>query len=230
MHFPDVPPTTPPPRSPHGDQTPLMDSLTQILVPITLMTERNLSIVTTHQPHLGFDGIIQGEGGSASLTGKTHHFGALISRVAMSGLGRLRMTSLSGNIFNNSHQSQNHQLLLDQGNCLSLRQRTHLGVLASGKSMSCNPIMFTEMRLPWIQCSDDIDWRIPLDDLNPDQEEGPSAPQVTLSWNPVHNIIDNVPWEGGAKLTYYLLSAAVQPSDGAGGNLPSVSNVREWHY
>ena len=34
----------------------------------------------------------------------------------------------------------------------------------------------------------------------------------------------------GAKLIYYLLSAAVQPLDRAGGDLPSVSNVREWQY
>ena len=30
--------------------------------------------------------------------------------------------------------------------------------------------------------------------------------------------------------SYYLLSATVQPSDGAGGDLPSVSNVHEWQY
>ena len=40
----------------------------------------------------------------------------------------------------------------------------------------------------------------------------------------------NISWEGGAKLIYYLLSAAVQPLDGAGGDLPSVLNVREWQY
>ena len=40
----------------------------------------------------------------------------------------------------------------------------------------------------------------------------------------------NISWEGCAKLIYYLLSAAIQPSDGAGGDLPSVSNVHEWHY
>ena len=44
------------------------------------------------------------------------------------------------------------------------------------------------------------------------------------------NITANISQEGGAKLIYYLLSAAVQPSDGAGGDLPSVSNVREWCY
>ena len=46
----------------------------------------------------------------------------------------------------------------------------------------------------------------------------------------VDSIMANISWEGGAKLIYYLLSAAVQPSDKAGGDLPSVSNVREWQY
>ena len=41
------------------------------------------------------------------------------------------------------------------------------------------------------------------------------------------NIMANISWEGSAKLIYYLPSATVQPSDGAGGDLPSVSNVRE---
>ena len=41
----------------------------------------------------------------------------------------------------------------------------------------------------------------------------------------VDSITANLSQEGGAKLIYYLLSAAVQPSDGAGGDLPSVSNV-----
>ena len=36
--------------------------------------------------------------------------------------------------------------------------------------------------------------------------------------------------EGGAKLIYYLLSAAVQQLDRLGGDLPSVSNVHEWCY
>ena len=44
------------------------------------------------------------------------------------------------------------------------------------------------------------------------------------------NITANISQEGDAKLIYYLLSAAVQPSDRAGGDLPSVSNVCEWHY
>ena len=44
------------------------------------------------------------------------------------------------------------------------------------------------------------------------------------------NIMANISWEGGAKPIYHLLSAAVQPSNGAGGDLPSVSNVCEWHY
>jgi hypothetical protein len=36
--------------------------------------------------------------------------------------------------------------------------------------------------------------------------------------------------EGGAGLINFLLSAAVKPTDGAGGKLPDVRNVREWHY
>ena len=44
----------------------------------------------------------------------------------------------------------------------------------------------------------------------------------------VNGITTNISWEGSAKLIYYLLSAAVQPSDRAGGDLPSVSNVCEW--
>ena len=46
----------------------------------------------------------------------------------------------------------------------------------------------------------------------------------------VDSITANISWKGGAELIYYLLSAAVQPSDGAGGDLPSVSNVHEWQY
>jgi hypothetical protein len=36
--------------------------------------------------------------------------------------------------------------------------------------------------------------------------------------------------EGGAGLINFLLSAAIKPTDGAGGKLPDVRNVREWHY
>ena len=46
----------------------------------------------------------------------------------------------------------------------------------------------------------------------------------------VDSITANISWEGGAKLIYYLLSATIQPSDGAGGDFPSVSNVCEWQY
>ena len=49
-----------------------------------------------------------------------------------------------------------------------------------------------------------------------------------LTW--VDSIMANISQEGGAKLIYYLLSAAVQPSDRAGGDLPSVSNVHKWQY
>ena len=41
--------------------------------------------------------------------------------------------------------------------------------------------------------------------------------------HPQGHLTTNISWEGGAKLIYYLLSAAVEPSDGAGGNLSSVS-------
>ena len=46
----------------------------------------------------------------------------------------------------------------------------------------------------------------------------------------VDSITANISREGGAKLIYYLLSAVIQPSDGAGGGLPSISNVHEWQY
>jgi hypothetical protein len=36
--------------------------------------------------------------------------------------------------------------------------------------------------------------------------------------------------EGDAGLINFLLSATVKPTDGAGGKLPDVRNVREWHY
>jgi hypothetical protein len=36
--------------------------------------------------------------------------------------------------------------------------------------------------------------------------------------------------EGGAGLINFLLSIAVKPTDGAGGKLPDVHNVCEWHY
>ena len=36
--------------------------------------------------------------------------------------------------------------------------------------------------------------------------------------------------EGGAGLIDFLLSAAIKPTDGAGGKLPDVRNVHEWHY
>ena len=44
------------------------------------------------------------------------------------------------------------------------------------------------------------------------------------------NITANISQEEGAKLIYYLLSATIQPLNGADGDLPSVSNVCEWHY
>ena len=36
--------------------------------------------------------------------------------------------------------------------------------------------------------------------------------------------------EGGAGLINFLLSPAIKPTDRAGGKLPDVCNVREWHY
>jgi hypothetical protein len=36
--------------------------------------------------------------------------------------------------------------------------------------------------------------------------------------------------EGGAGLINFLLSAAVKPTDGAGGKLSDVHNVCEWNY
>jgi hypothetical protein len=36
--------------------------------------------------------------------------------------------------------------------------------------------------------------------------------------------------EGGAGLINFLLSAAIKPIDRAGGKLPDVCNVHEWHY
>ena len=79
-----------------------------------------------------------------------------------------------------------------------------------------------------LRCPTEIDWSIPLDDLSPYCRKGPSAPREPLQWVPADT--PNVPWLGGAKLIYYLLSATIQPSDGAGNNLPNVSNVCEWHY
>ena len=71
--------------------------------------------------------------------------------------------------------------------------------------------------------------RPPLDQ-SPDQQEGPSGHGGSNDLTLADNIMANISQEGGAKLIYYLLSAAIQPSDGAGGDLPSVSNVHEWHY
>jgi hypothetical protein len=44
------------------------------------------------------------------------------------------------------------------------------------------------------------------------------------------NYLAQIVQEGGAGLINFLLSAAVKPTDGAGGKLPDVCNVREWHY
>ena len=83
----------------------------------------------------------------------------------------------------------------------------------------------------------DILWRYdtfdvsrPLSDQSPDQQEGPSGHVGSNDLTLADNITANISQEGGAKLIYYLLSATIQPSDRAGGDLPSVSNVCEWHY
>ena len=70
----------------------------------------------------------------------------------------------------------------------------------------------------------------PLLDQSPDQQEGPSGHMGSNDLTLVNRITANISQEGGAKLIYYLLSATVQPSDRAGGDLPSVLNVHEWQY
>ena len=81
-----------------------------------------------------------------------------------------------------------------------------------------------------LQNYDAFDVSRPLSDQSPDQQEGPSGHMGSNDLTSVNNIMANISWEGGAKLIYYLLSAAVQPLNGAGGDLPSVSNVHEWQY
>ena len=67
-------------------------------------------------------------------------------------------------------------------------------------------------------------------DQSPDHGEGPSSGRVSNALAPTGNSIEaNISQEGGAKLIYYLLSAAVQPLDRA-GDLPNVNDVRQWHY
>jgi hypothetical protein len=44
------------------------------------------------------------------------------------------------------------------------------------------------------------------------------------------NYLAQIMQEGGAGVINFLLSAAVKPIDGAGGKLPDVCNVCEWHY
>ena len=71
-------------------------------------------------------------------------------------------------------------------NCLQMGQRTHHGVLADSKGLLCDLIMFIEMRLPqtYYRVINGNGNRLPLDQ-SPDQGEGPSIPQVSLSLNPV---------------------------------------------
>ena len=71
----------------------------------------------------------------------------------------------------------------------------------------------------------------PRADLSPDHPEGSSNDEGPSALGPTgSSIAANISWDGGAKLIYYLLSVAIQPLDGAGGDLPNVGNVREWHY
>ena len=65
---------------------------------------------------------------------------------------------------------------------------------------------------------------------SPVQREGPSRTQGSNSQANRLVLMDNMLWEGGAKLILYLLGTTVQPSDGASGNLPDVQNVHEWHF
>ena len=71
--------------------------------------------------------------------------------------------------------------------------------------------------------------RPPLDQ-SPNWQEGLSGHEGLSDLTSADNIMANIFQEGGAKLIYYLLSAAIQPLDGACGDLPSVSNVHEWHH
>ena len=81
-----------------------------------------------------------------------------------------------------------------------------------------------------LQNYDAFDVSRPLSDQSPDQQEGLSGHMGSNDLTSVDNITANISWEGGAKLIYNLLSATIQPSDEAGGDLPSVSNVCEWQY
>ena len=65
---------------------------------------------------------------------------------------------------------------------------------------------------------------------SPVWREGPSGTQGSNSKANWLVLTNNMLWEGGAKLIHYLLSAAIQPSDRASGNLPDVRNVHEWHF
>ena len=69
----------------------------------------------------------------------------------------------------------------------------------------------------------------PHSDQRPDPSQGPSRNMDSVL-HPMGTLMANTLWEWGAKLINYLLSAAIQPSDGAGGKFPDVSNFHEWHY
>ena len=81
-----------------------------------------------------------------------------------------------------------------------------------------------------LQNYDAFDVSRPSLDQSPNRQEEPSGHMGSNDLTSVDNIMANISWEGGAKLIYYLLSVAIQPLDGADGDLSSVFNVREWQY
>jgi hypothetical protein len=56
------------------------------------------------------------------------------------------------------------------------------------------------------------------------------SPQNTGKGKQKADYLARIEQEGGASLINFLLSATVKPTDGAGGKLPDVHNVHEWHY
>ena len=81
-----------------------------------------------------------------------------------------------------------------------------------------------------LQNYDAFDVSRPSLDQSLDRQEGPSGHMGSNNLTLVDSITANISLEGGAKLIYYLLSATIQPLDGAGSDLPSVLNVCEWQY
>jgi hypothetical protein len=58
----------------------------------------------------------------------------------------------------------------------------------------------------------------------------PESPSYEGKGKKRANYLAQIVQKGGAGLNNFLLSAAVKPIDGAGGKLPDVHNVHEWHY